>query len=404
MQTSRLHFLLLPAFAMSVGWGLRGFIGGGPLGAMIPGALVALTICILLERKGSDAGVIAAFGAVGVGLGGQETYGQTIGLSFVPETQIWGLAGLALKGMVWGLAGGAILAVGLQIRQWARRDVAIALALLAAATHLGWKLVNEPKLIYFSNLYDRPRAELWAGLLLGGVAFLACLLTRGDARIPVSFGVYGAIGGFVGFGLGGWIQVIGRASGLESGVGWWKVMEFTFGFLFGLALGACAYRWRETLSGAAPEEAESLSWAGAVAGMAAALALYPFYAIFELRWNYTLVGALLLGVVLVWPRIAWHVAITFTFAAFAYDLVKAKTYIPWVLVLVTTAIVAWLAARPLSVNAKTLLLLWTAIAVAGAKLYLPKEAEAFHAVTLQGTFTAMAIIVTVLMRPNPSQG
>lgn len=400
MQTSKVNFLLLPAFAMSVGWGLRGFIGGGPLGAMIPGALVALTLCILLGRKGSDSGVVAAFGAVGVGLGGQETYGQTIGLSFAPETQVWGVAGLALKGMVWGLAGGAILAVGLQIRQWLRRDIVIALAGLVGATHLGWKLVNEPKLIYFSNLYDRPRAELWAGLLLGGVAFLALLLTRGNARIPLSFGIYGAVGGFVGFGLGGWIQVIGRASGLESGVGWWKVMEFTFGFLFGLALGACAYRWRDTLSAPVPEDAESLSWVAAVTGMAAALALYPFYAGFELRWNYTLVGALLLCLVLGWPRIAWQVGVTFTFAAFAYDLVKAKTYLPWALVLVTTAIVAWLAARPLSVNAKTLLLLWTAIAVAGAKLYLPKEADAFHAITLQGTFVAMAMIVTALMRPR----
>ncbi len=158
MQTSKVHYLLLPAFAMSVGWGLRGFIGGGPLGAMIPGALVALTLCILLGRRGADAGVIAAFGAVGVGLGGQETYGQTIGLSFVPETHVWGLAGLALKGGVWGLAGGAILAIALQPRERPRRDVAVALAFLAAATHLGWKVVNEPKPIYFLNLYDRTRA------------------------------------------------------------------------------------------------------------------------------------------------------------------------------------------------------------------------------------------------------
>ena len=38
-------FVLLPAVTMSVGWGLRGFIGGGSLGAMIPGALVALVLC-----------------------------------------------------------------------------------------------------------------------------------------------------------------------------------------------------------------------------------------------------------------------------------------------------------------------------------------------------------------------
>ena len=36
-------FLALPAIAMMLGWGLRGHIGGGPFGAMIPGAMVALT-------------------------------------------------------------------------------------------------------------------------------------------------------------------------------------------------------------------------------------------------------------------------------------------------------------------------------------------------------------------------
>lgn len=399
MQTSKVCFLLLPAFAMSAGWGLRGFIGGGPLGAMIPGALVALTLCVLLGRRGADAGVIAAFGAVGVGLGGQETYGQTIGLSFVPETHAWGLLGLALKGGVWGLAGGAILGVALELRERRRRDIAIALALLAAATHLGWKLVNEPKLIYFSNLYDRPRAELWAGLLLGGVAFLAWLAFRGNVRIPLWFGVYGTVGGFVGFGLGGWIQVMGRARGLESGVGWWKVMEFTFGFLFGLALGACAYRWRETLGGAVEEPERGPLWpAAAAAGLAVALALHPGYAATELRWSYTLIGALLLCWVLAWPGVAWQIAVTATFAAFAYDLIKAKTYLPWVLVLVSSGAVAWLVARPLPVRGKTLLLLWTAIAVAGLKLYLPPAADWFHALTLQGTFVAMGAIATVLMR------
>ena len=32
-------WILAPAVVMSLGWGLRGYIGGGPFGAMIPGAL-----------------------------------------------------------------------------------------------------------------------------------------------------------------------------------------------------------------------------------------------------------------------------------------------------------------------------------------------------------------------------
>ena len=61
---------LFPAFAMSLGWMLRGYIGGGPLGAMIPGAMIGLALCLLLGRE-RDAGLIAAFAAIGVGFGGQ---------------------------------------------------------------------------------------------------------------------------------------------------------------------------------------------------------------------------------------------------------------------------------------------------------------------------------------------
>ena len=65
---------LFPAVAMSLGWGLRGTIGGGPLGAMIPGAMIGLALCLLLGRE-KNAGFVAGFAAIGVGFGGQETYG-----------------------------------------------------------------------------------------------------------------------------------------------------------------------------------------------------------------------------------------------------------------------------------------------------------------------------------------
>ena len=38
--------LLLPAVAMMLGWGLRGFIGGGPLGAMIPVGIAFIIMAI----------------------------------------------------------------------------------------------------------------------------------------------------------------------------------------------------------------------------------------------------------------------------------------------------------------------------------------------------------------------
>ena len=53
---------------------------------------------------------------------------------------------------------------------WTPKFVWSGLALMTAAVWVGWKLINEPKLIYFSNRLDKPRPEIWAGLLLGGLA------------------------------------------------------------------------------------------------------------------------------------------------------------------------------------------------------------------------------------------
>ncbi|MCP5118624.1 MAG: hypothetical protein GY953_48040, partial [bacterium] len=63
-QNQRWMLAILPAVAMSVGWGFRGFIGGGPLGAMIPGALVAMSLSLLVDRKQTGCSLAAAFGAV----------------------------------------------------------------------------------------------------------------------------------------------------------------------------------------------------------------------------------------------------------------------------------------------------------------------------------------------------
>src|SRR5210317_273379 len=90
-------FVLFPAIAMLLGWGLRGHIGGGPFGAMIPGAMVAITICMLLELPAKTSAIIVVFGVVGIGLGGEMTYGQTLGFLNQPETVWWGTSGTTLK-------------------------------------------------------------------------------------------------------------------------------------------------------------------------------------------------------------------------------------------------------------------------------------------------------------------
>src|SRR5688572_19888221 len=112
----QLAWVLIPAVVMSLGWGLRGYIGGGPFGAMIPGALVTLMICRFLGYNARASAAVVAFGAFGVGFGGLMTYGQTLGLLRADESFSWGLTGTTLKGGVWGLLGGAVIGLGFASR------------------------------------------------------------------------------------------------------------------------------------------------------------------------------------------------------------------------------------------------------------------------------------------------
>jgi hypothetical protein len=137
-QDSLWIFCFASAIAMMLGWGLRGFIGGGPLGAMIPGAMIGLLLGLLLKLDERVSAMLGAIGAVGIGLGGQMTYGQTIGFIVVPETFTWGLLGLTVKGGVWGLSGGALLGLGFVGRTISRKDLVIGLIVMLVGVVAGW--------------------------------------------------------------------------------------------------------------------------------------------------------------------------------------------------------------------------------------------------------------------------
>ena len=301
---------------MMLGWGLRGFIGGGPFGAMIPGAMVALTLCWLYPRR--DVAIVAAFAAVGVGFGGEMTYGQTVGFIVKADTFWWGLLGLALKGASWGALAGAVIGMGFTPRPMLVLGGGVVMSL---ATWAGWKFINEPKLIYFSNVLDKPRPEIWAGFLLATIALVAYLAWQGKKQPALRFAVAGFIGGGIGFGVGGAIQGLGRIFTPELNLHWWKYMEFFFGFCFGWAL---AWAWahselpdEETVSADSP-----LIWTelGGAAVLTAAL--------FWLSWNtpvrfgYLLAGAAVLYVLAKYRWAAKHVAYTATFAGVALDLAR----------------------------------------------------------------------------------
>lgn len=385
---------------MSLGWGLRGSIGGGSLGAMIPGAMIGLVLCHLLDRH-ADAGFIAAFAAIGVGFGGQETYGQTVGLSLLPETFWWAILGFVIKGAAWGLLGGAFIGIALDRQRYSNAQLMAGFAVMVLGTWLGWHFLNDPKLIYFSNRLDRPREEVWAGLWLGGLALLVWL----RSRVPSLFALYGAIGGGVGFGFGASLQPLGKAVWAGMPLGWWKAMELTFGALLGLAFVLCAWRLRDHLAGAPSPPAPSHPLPGAFLGaiLAIGLAIVAGQYI-PVRFDYTIAGAVLASLALFSDSFAWQVAITATVAAFGWDLLDYQAFAPrpliWVLLIATTAAVAVCVARYPRTRTMLLLLTWSAV-FSAFRYLLPPSRIGPEVMTMLPIFVAFALIMSLMVRDRP---
>lgn len=392
-------WLLFPAVTMSLGWGLRGYIGGGPLGAMIPGAMIGLALCLLLGRE-HQAGAVAAFAAIGIGFGGQMTYGQTVGLSLQPETYAWGILGFAVKGAVWGFLGGAFVAIGLVRERFRNSDLMWSFLVMILATQLGWKLLNEPKLIYFSDPINKPRAEIWFGLALGAVALLLYLRRCGAVEVLWRFALWTGLGGGVGFAWGAAIQVWGRTTFPDTRGDWWKMMEFTFGALLGLALGYAAWRNRKELLQGAGEAPVQRPWGDglvyALVGVVAGVFVEP---IVGSRQEFTIVGSVLLCLALASEHFAWQTGVAMTYGAFAYDLLehRGNFSVPVLTVwfVATTSIVAVVVAR--KARAWEMFALLTAGAVIDAllKAFLPPWGDRLPtAVMLE--FTAMGLVALYL--------
>ncbi len=237
---SSLAYILFPGVAMLLGWGLRGYIGGGPFGAMIPGAMIGIAVCLLLGFSAKNSALVTVFAVVGVGLGGEMTYGQTLGFLRDVDTVAFGTLGTSVKGAVWGLSSGLFLAIGLLNRRIEKRIIVLGMLLFFVGMVLGFKLINDPKLIYFSDPINKPRSESWAAIGLGAIIFLAWLkikLSANDFKVVLSFVLWGTLGGTLGFGLGGLWLFLGAELKLVEFTNWWKMMEFSFGMILGMALG-----------------------------------------------------------------------------------------------------------------------------------------------------------------------
>ena len=398
-------YLLFPGLAMLLGWGLRGYIGGGPFGAMIPGAMVALAICLLYGLKSEFSSIVVVFGVVGVGLGGEMTYGQTLGILRNPDTMWWGMAGTTLKGAVWGIGGGALLAMGIIHDRISRKHILISLLLLLLGLILGFKLINDPKLIYFSDPVNKPRSESWAGLLFGSfflIAYLKTKLARDNFSIVARFAFWGFISGGLGFGIGGLWMVLGSKLAGAMFSSWWKMMEFTFGLLFGMGLGFAAWKSKHQIDieKDTRQENEQGIWQELGLIMLMALGIYLLipavlepladrmsyersftYGIFgdflRMFVNYAFYGILMIAAALYRNALAWQIGITLTFCHTAIDWARDLRPTPetslgplnqLIIVAISTLFIAYLVAiyrRKENINNSMMqILVWSTVCVA----------------------------------------
>ncbi len=347
---SLVFFILFPAIGMMLGWGLRSFIGGGPYGAMIPGALVMMAICLLLDIPVSLAAIGVVFGTVGIAMGDTMTYSQTIGFLRKPNGVLWGFTGTSIKGGIWGLLSGLFIGFGLVYQRMKFRTILIGFLIFLTGFVLGLKLINDPKVIYFSDPFNKPRTEFWGGFLLGATGLLMYLKTKINAedwKVILRFVVYGTLGGLLGFGLGSlWITFGFRYGAAFIITDWWKVMEFTFGFILGAFLGFAAWKSRNPDVRSYRKKEIKINYSLSIEVIAfilvgffvfATLELFNsylkmienndsvFYAILfnigRVIINYAFIGCMLIIIALRWPFLSFQIAVSLTFSHAMIDLI-----------------------------------------------------------------------------------
>ena len=425
-QPSMWVYIAFPAIAILLGWGLRGYIGGGPFGAMIPGTYMALSLSLLLGHSMKQAASLALMCSIGVGFGGDMTYGQTLGLaigntSLGEDTTAYGLLGCGVKGAVWGLLGGAYLGVGLTRKFYSNRALVIGILVSMLAFYVGVKLINQPKLIYFSDPYIKPRGESWAGLLFAGIAFLGFMRSQCKneyANLPLKFALFGLIGGGLGFSVGTlWMVFEGPFEpGEVRWFGRWKAMEFTFGLLLGGFWGLCAYLNRNALQACADTGEEDqmtpakMGWSvfGVFAVATTAFFVFPailntlpeqaddytaFHSLIkytvgsvqELYYSFMFFGGVCLLIAMHSSRAAWHVAISVMFLHTVLDFnddlygengLNMSPVLGGVVVLGCVGTVIYLVERFIrreyALSAYYLLAVWSCMAIALPKTFLKK--------------------------------
>jgi len=292
--------ILFGAMAGGLAWGVRGQYGH-ETGAMMAGLLVGFTMVFLFCRNASAISTAraVAFMTVAIGIGGNMTYGQTVGLTHDGPlighngAYWWGMLGLGIKGAAWIGFGALFLGIGLGGVKYKPLEMLALMLGCVVAYFVGVRLLNHPfnpaekelPFLYFSDDWRwepdgdvKPRRESWGGLWLALVIVIGYVWFRRKDLLARNMAFFGILGGALGFPIGQSIQAhnawnpgflsetfavnIFPSTEWWTKINWWNMMETTFGMIMGGVIGLGLWLNRKRINPLPAEQAESIhpSW------------------------------------------------------------------------------------------------------------------------------------------------
>jgi hypothetical protein len=287
--------------ALAIGWGIRGNFGH-ETGAMVPGALAALTAVLLSGREDwlRRAASFAFFGALGWSFGGSISYMQVIGYTHSAHSLsvAYGFACLFIIGFCWGAFGGAGTALPAVLDDsdlrrlyplvlaifgaWMLQDLAVArlhqvdsqfrhedplywkdtdwlgvlVGLLATLVYAaarrrfdyGCAMVAHMCVGWWAGFLilvellgwrmTPPRGDNWAGCLGMAFGLVIFFARRGQPQLIFSTVLAGTFGG-LGFAGCQLLKLAGVRTSWETN--WHSVLEQTYGLVNGLGIGVLMF-------------------------------------------------------------------------------------------------------------------------------------------------------------------
>ena len=228
-RTQHLQRALFVSLAVGLAWGIRGAFGG-VVGAMFPGAVLALAFCHVTGQSAMMRWmpVLATVTAIGIGAGGEMSYGILHGYakSDTFPNYTYGILALICQGGAWGVFGCAAFGLVLEQRTLRLHEVTTLVGAVLGCGYLFYHLVVT--LLGFD--INPPRSNLMVGYLGGAIGLFIWLIVNGKR-----LGLRAATCGFIAFGLGmAGGRVLGNVSThLPFSVPEWTVMETSCGMIAG---------------------------------------------------------------------------------------------------------------------------------------------------------------------------